>query len=286
MGWFMRIFSAFRIACIGLTASALTGCGGGPVPSASVQAERYRLVAQSTFRKAVLDRYSATALPRPSSLYSAGFVYAHDKDADGNAFTKDICENLFPKGLRTLRLSDVNEVSVVRSRSDGTLLNNLFGASFTQAKDASVEIALRGVEEQRVPTVSLRASLIDQNCRDVVRNLLIAEAAKPKQMRMRIFVVMRAVKARDIYFDIAFKSATDANAALGVISGKYEAAILSEIKIRARPIPGFLSTSEAWAFGINPVDVSEILPAAQNQIRLVPVASHKGRAVTQLSMLQ
>ncbi|MEQ1697547.1 MAG: hypothetical protein ABL901_17070 [Hyphomicrobiaceae bacterium] len=282
----MRSALMFRLLCLMLAACAVTGCAGGGAPSAEVQAEKYRLVARATFKKAVQDRYDATALSGPSLLYSAGLVYSLDKDADGVVFVNDVCQNLFPNGLRTLALSDVNEVSVVRSHADGALLSNLFGASFAQAKEASVEIALRGVEEQRVPSQSLRASLIDQTCRDLVRARLQTEAAKPKQQRARLFVVMRAVKARDIYFDIAFKSATDASAALAVVSGKYQASILSQIKIRARPIPGFASGPEAWAFGINRVDVSEIVPAPNNQIRLVPVAVRKLPGRTQLSMLR
>ena len=275
-----------RFAFLAGTSCVLMGCAGTPTPSASVQAERYRLVAQSTFRNAVQTRYNATALTGPSLQYSAGYVYLLRKDEDGNVFTDDICQNLFPSGLRTVALSDVNEVSVVRSRSDGSLLNAMFGASFSQAKDASVEIGLRGVEEQRVPPQSLRASLTNAACRDYVQTRLEAESAKPKQLRSRIFVVMRSVKARDIYFDIAFKSATDANAALGVIGGNYQAAVLSEIKIRARPVAGLTGNSEAWAFGINRVDVSEILPSVNNQIRLVPVAARKTQSVTRLSMLQ
>lgn len=286
MGWFMRDFSVFRIACMALTASALVGCAGGPAPSASVQAEKYRLIAQSTFRNAVQTRYQATALSGPSLLHSAGFVYVQSKDEDGNPFIDDICENLFPGGLRTVPLSDVNEVSVVQSRSEGSLLTSMFGASFAQAKDASVEIGLRGVEEQRVPPQSLRASLTNPTCRDYVRTRLDAERTKPKALRARIFVVMRSVKARDIYFDVAFKSATDANAALGVIAGKYQAAILSDIKIRARPVAGFGGTTQAWAFGVNRVDVSEVLPDANNQIRLVPVAARTIQGTTRLSMLQ
>jgi hypothetical protein len=264
--------AAFPLVPIIAAAVATSGCavGSGSAPSAAVAAERFRVVATSTYQRAVRTRYQAEPLLQPSFLYRAGWVFGLDVDTNNVTFAASECDNLFVGGVTTTALTDVSETSLIRSGADGEVLSDMFGAGFADNREARVEIGIKGVQEERAPPRSLQRSLFKESC--VSHIVARMDAAKAEQRRLRMYVVVRSIQARDLYFDVSFKSETRAAAALAVLSGKYQATALNAVTLRTRPSIGLNVANEPIPFALNNKTVQEIVPDTQGRIRLKPVS--------------
>ena len=248
-------FGLGGLLMLGGCASSETGVSG-----AVVKGQEFRLIARGAYSSAVRSHFSAQPLLQPSLAYRAGWVFGLEKDSNNITFASGECNNLFTGGLRASRLSDVTETSIISSGSDVKVLSDLFGAGYDGAREARVQVGIRGVQEEVTPPRSLQKSLFNPSC--VAYLLGRFATAKAENRKLRIFVVMRSLQAEDLFFDISFKSAVSAKAALAVLKGSYSATGLNEFTLRVRPNTGINLGNQAVPFATNDKDIQEIVPMA------------------------